>query len=1669
MITVKYIPNIQSPEGRLEKRLPFFHWKTLREYIDESGFESDGMRVIVSNQKKADFDAPLEPDSEVILAPDITWGAIIAVAKIIWAFSLAHPFMFWGIVLSVSYSIYSMMSAPRMPSYGTGNGIDESSPTYGWDGVQTTQSVGMPIPVVYGQHKVGGNIINQYVRTDGQKQYLHTLLSLCEGEIDSIADIKINNNPIANFSDVTTTQRLGTNSQTLIPDFEDLHQTYSQNVQLLKNAAYVYTMTGTDIEAFELTFQCVNGLFQQNSNGAVTSWSVTYKVEYKLHAAGTYTDLGSTTITDKSRSVVRSVYRKDGLTAGQYDIRVTKTSDDSTLDPMKEGDLYLKQVDEITTEDLAYPNVALLAFDALATEQISGSTPSFSCVIKGKMVSQPRIMNGGTEVAWADYYWDPATSQWKLLSDGTVLSWDGTTYVTKWCANPIWCLRDLLTNERYGLGELIDAAEIDSTSFLAMAKYCDERVSDGSTGYEKRFQLDCVIDSLASATDIITQLCATFRAFPFYIGNAINVKIDKADTPVQLFGMGNIIEGTFQQAWKSIKDIPNVIEIQFLDKDKDYAQETVAVIDEAAIAANQPIRKKELRLFCTRLSQAIREGKYALNIGKYINRSITFRAGIDSIACTSGDVINVAHDVPQWGFSGRVQTGCTTTNVKLDQTVTIEAGKTYHIRVKFADDTQEEKTITNGAGSYTNVDVSSAFSQTPAAYDVYSFGEVDKVVKPFRIISMTRYNDAEAEINAIEYDDDVYGTDTITLPTTNYSALSTTVPVVTGVNTVERNVVLADGSVDSIVDVFWDKPDDSNNFNKYGSAKIYMSDDSGTTYKLVGTSEANFYPVVWDFIVGQAYYFKVLTVCTNGIEDKLTNAPSDNLTITGKIVKPGNVSGFAYTWGDLLLLYWNANTEADLAGYEIRDEDANWGTDSAHMIYRGLATKKTMQPSARTLGTYYIKAFNRSGVYGNTAASITPSNAVPSTPSGVVANVAWNAATVSWTDVADTDIIHYEVYRSDTNAWAGEEELIGKVSGKSFTFEAEISRAGQAQSATSVTIVDSSLIGLGNDYFNGDKIEITAGLGAGQIRTISDFVDATGTITVDTAWTTTPDSTSKFMVHDVCYIKVRGVDGFGVGSFSTTVMVEFKVFDENAFGDNVVTARKIYVACLSAISANMGCITAGMIQGGTIQTGASGARTLFDGTGIYAYDASCCKTLEIKDGCICAGNIRLFDMANCCNYSYLDAGALKFHDALGNVPYVKRICSGTACTGCFVILNGWTTSPDVMVGVKSILSYNSTNSAQCQKWDIYADAPVWYCTSATCYGYCFKVHASLIVADGTGTESVKDYAFGGTTSCTGTCVCATQVRSQLQIWCNGACTNYYYGTLCYNICYRKVGDPSYCVCQYSYVQPHASTTELKTNFNDCHVLTFLCNQQWEILNTQASIAWTDSGFPSYECLLCCYQYPVCCCYWVTGCVCTVYGAACTMNILYACCQTAAGNCQAICTAVVSFAGLPANVYSSIVYWCYSAAPTVQGHNFADPAVWYVNNGGCYPICFCDGSQAVTITLVPGSCDCVCSGGAGRYCKTSAASQASWTMTAYVRSGCWCHHTCICAPAYCICQVATYCVQCCCTVYLWCCYWYCTGSAASCCYEHLYSLCDTYGCFCVLDPNGVLNWLAIAYS
>lgn len=927
-----WIPNQLDKEGRIEKYLPFENGKTLKAYLDETGFEWNEKAVASSSK------GIVPPDQietyipnggeEILVLKEIKDPISIIVGIVVAA--IAYGAFEAGVMLAIAigalaaFAVYAATQKPRQPSMGTfggaaGASLDQSSPTYGWEGVSTVQEVGIPIPIIYGEHKIGGNIINQYVWSDGDKQYLNLLIGLGEGEIEDIDDIYINDNPSDNYSDVDIFKRMGTNDQTTIEGFDELHSLVDVGASIPKATPYTYTTSDSDVEAFELHILFPVGLYKSASNGGMETHKVEYKVEYKLHSAGTWTDLGNTEVSASSRTAVRRIFRKEGLTAGQYDIKVTRLTDDDP-DLTYVSDMKLDKVDEIKMDDLSYPNTALLGMKFLASEQLSGGTPNITSIVKGRKVTTYKVMNGEDEVPYEDYYWDSAAQKFKLFEDDTELTWDGETYTTAWTANPVWCVYDLLTSKRYGLGEYITTANIDLTQFVEMAKYCDEKVAKGDSSYEKRFRLDIVIDADRNALDVLVQICACFRAWVFYSGGTVKMRIDKEESPVQLFGSGNIIENTFSQQWKSLKDVPNIIEVQYLDKDKNYEQELIAYIDEAELDAGKPPRKKTIRLFMTETSRAIREARYALLVAKYIHRTVTFKCAIDAIACQAGDVISVSNELPMWGESGRVVSG-TTDTVTLDKAVTVEAGTTYKIRLRYADDTVEEKTVTNAAGSHSVITISGNFSQTPAEGDVFAFGETNILKKDFRITQIRKDAKSEIEITAIEYNENVYDDSAPDLPDSNWDDPTYGIPSVRDLAVTERIVKLMDGTIENVLDVWWNKPDISSYpFTSYDYAKVYLSDDDGETYVYKGQSSGGSFSIQGGIIDGVTYKILVATVNKQGTEKNHTLCPTVTITSQGKLAPPSDVTGFAASFAnDHIRFSWNHIADPDLNGYEIRE------------------------------------------------------------------------------------------------------------------------------------------------------------------------------------------------------------------------------------------------------------------------------------------------------------------------------------------------------------------------------------------------------------------------------------------------------------------------------------------------------------------------------------------------------------------------------------------------------------------------------------------------------------------------------------------------------------------------------------------------------------------------------
>lgn len=123
------------------------------------------------------------------------------------------------------------------------NDLDDysNSATYSMGGIHNTMSQNVPIPIIYGGNmRVAGNIIYQAFDSDEKKvQTLYVLLS--EGEIESVTDIKANDQLISDLPDCSVTVYKNTTSST--HDSRDPSGTrpYPNNVALL-----CMTLTASD-------------------------------------------------------------------------------------------------------------------------------------------------------------------------------------------------------------------------------------------------------------------------------------------------------------------------------------------------------------------------------------------------------------------------------------------------------------------------------------------------------------------------------------------------------------------------------------------------------------------------------------------------------------------------------------------------------------------------------------------------------------------------------------------------------------------------------------------------------------------------------------------------------------------------------------------------------------------------------------------------------------------------------------------------------------------------------------------------------------------------------------------------------------------------------------------------------------------------------------------------------------------------------------------------------------------------------------------------------------------------------------------------------------------------------------------------------------------------------
>ncbi len=343
---------------------------------------------------------------------------------------------------------------------------------------------------------------------------------------------------------------------------------------------------------------------------------------------------------------------------------------------------------------------------------------------------------------------------------------------------------------------------------------------------EKRCQCDIVFDGAMPAWEAIKRILDNAMAWPVMEGSKLFARVIKDESPAALVSMGNVERGEvkFSLMYPPVGDRPNICNVTYLDREKDYLEAKVSIEDDLAITQDTQLVPLDIEVYgITRRSEAGRFALRRLKEMRYRSTQAEWNMDISAIHFQAGDVIQVQHDVPGWGTQGGRIVSATSNTATIEKTVTLGAG-TYYIRVVHADGSEEEKEISSPAGEYRVLGIVGSWSAVPGYGAVYAVGL--SVARRMRILQIEWKGNFKAKVMAIRDHANIYSAVPGAIPDFIDSELPdprALPPDVTNITCSEHEGVDADGNLRSWLDVHFVKPQ----YKAYSHAEVWWRQGLG--------------------------------------------------------------------------------------------------------------------------------------------------------------------------------------------------------------------------------------------------------------------------------------------------------------------------------------------------------------------------------------------------------------------------------------------------------------------------------------------------------------------------------------------------------------------------------------------------------------------------------------------------------------------------------------------------------------------------------------------------------------------------------------------------------------------------------------------------------------------------
>ncbi|EIF0744116.1 host specificity protein J, partial [Escherichia coli] len=422
----------------------------------------------------------------------------------------------------------------------------------------------------------------------------------------------------------------------------------------------------------------------------------------------------------------------DNLPPRPFNIRMVRETADSTTDQLQNKTLWSSYTEIIDVKQ-CYPNTAIVGLQVDA-EQFGGQQMTVNYHIRGRIIQVP-----------SNY--DPEKRTYSGI-------WDGSLKPA-YSNNPAWCLWDMLTHPRYGMGKRLGAADVDKWALYAIAQYCDQTVPDGFGGTEPRMTFNAYLSQQRKAWDVLSDFCSAMRCMPVWNGQTLTFVQDRPSDVVWPYTSSDVVVDDngvgFRYSFSALKDRHTAVEVNYTDPQNGWQTSTELVEDPEAILRYGRNLLKMDAFGCTSRGQAHRAGLWVIKTGLLETQTVDFTLGSQGLRHTPGDIIEICdNDYAGTMTGGRILSiDAASRTLTLDREVTLPETGTSTVN------------LINGSGKPVSVDITahpapdriqvSTLPDGVATYGVWGLSLPSLRRRLFRCVSIRENTDGTFAITAVQH------------------------------------------------------------------------------------------------------------------------------------------------------------------------------------------------------------------------------------------------------------------------------------------------------------------------------------------------------------------------------------------------------------------------------------------------------------------------------------------------------------------------------------------------------------------------------------------------------------------------------------------------------------------------------------------------------------------------------------------------------------------------------------------------------------------------------------------------------------------------------------------------------------------------------------------------------